>query len=223
MFRTYMSLAREGRWECKSIFDLLPHPEESVRITLEHIRSEVISTPLEQLACLALLAKACHPKAVFEIGTFRGRTALNFALNVPEDCTVYTMDLPLDARSNAIEVANAADSRIIRESETGCDYRGTEIEHKIRQIYADSQTFDFSPFTASIDIVYIVAAHHYAAARRDSENALRIVRPGGYVLWDEFANYGDYNDVTRAVIDTVPAGRVWQIENTQLAVYRAPV
>jgi hypothetical protein len=49
-----------------------------------------------------------------------------------------------------------------------------------------------------------------------------MMSPGGYALWDEFCNYGDYNDVTRAVLDVVPKGEVIQIENTQLAVYRKP-
>ncbi len=47
-----------------------------------------------------------------------------------------------------------------------------------------------------------------------------MLKPGGYALWDEFCNYGDYNDVTRAVLDTVPDGEVVHVANTQLAVYR---
>ena len=42
------------------------------------------------------------------------------------------------------------------------------------------------------------------------------------MLWDEFCNYGDYNDVTRAVLATVPEGQVVQVADTQLAVYRRP-
>jgi hypothetical protein len=117
---------------------------------------------------------------------------------------------------------NAADALIIANSETGCDYRGKAFDAKIEQLYGDSQTFDFSPWAESIDIVYVDGAHHYDAVRRDTENALRMVRPGGYVLWDEFANYGDYHDVTRAVLDTLPGGTFCQVANTQLAVYRKP-
>ena len=38
--------------------------------------------------------RALEPTCIFEIGTFRGRTAMNFALNSPETCRVFTLDLP---------------------------------------------------------------------------------------------------------------------------------
>jgi predicted O-methyltransferase YrrM len=221
MFRTYMALAREERWTCKSIFEVLDC-KEAVRITLDHIPSTVIETRLEQLACLALATKFMEPHAIFEIGTFRGRTALNFALNAPEDGKVYTMDLPPEGRSEAMRGTNVADARIIEESDTGCEYRGKDVAHKIEQIYADSQSFDFTPFHGRMDMVYVDGAHHYEAVRSDTRNALAMVRPGGLVLWDEFANYGDYNDVTRAILDCIPASEVVQVENTQLAIYRKP-
>jgi hypothetical protein len=56
----------------------------------------------------------------------------------------------------------------------------------------------------------------------DTKNALAMLRPGGYVVWHDFANYGDYNDMTRGVLDLLPGREVIQIENTQLAVYRKP-
>lgn len=58
--------------------------------------------------------------------------------------------------------------------------------------------------------------------RSDTRNALAMLRPGGVVIWDEFANYGDYHDVTRAVLDEVPADKIVQIAHTQLAAYRMP-
>lgn len=65
------------------------------------------------------------------IGTFRGRSALNFALNSPNDCTVYTIDLPPDQRG--ANNTNTADRKIIEQSITGIDYRGQESAHKIKQ------------------------------------------------------------------------------------------
>ena len=37
-----------------------------------------------------------------------------------------------------------------------------------------------------------------------------------------FANYGDYNEVTRAVLTALPGDQVIQVASTQLAVYRKP-
>jgi hypothetical protein len=49
-----------------------------------------------------------------------------------------------------------------------------------------------------------------------------MLRPGGVVLWHDFALYGDYNDVTRAVVSLVPSDELFQIANSQLAYYRKP-
>ena len=218
IYRSYLALAKEEHWPCRSVFEVLPKAGR-VRAQIEHIPSETIGTPLEQLACLALVTKAIDARAVFEIGTFRGRTALNFALNASDDATVYTMDLPPDDRDGPSRRTHTSDARIISDSQTGSDYRGSDVEQKIVQLYGDSASFDFSPYYGKMDLVYVDGAHDYEAVKRDSENALRMLRPGGYALWDEFCNYGDYHDVTRAVLDTVPTGEVVQIENTQLAVY----
>lgn len=222
VFRTYMKLAREDKWSCRSIFEILPEARR-IRFEIEHIPSDVIGTPLEQLACLALLTRAIRPEFVFEIGTFRGRTALNFALNAPDNARIYTLDLPPTDRDGAMNITNPADAEIIRNSLTGCDYKDSDVSPKIEQLFGDSRTFDFTPYHGRMNLVYIDGAHDYEAVRRDSETALRMLRPGGYALWDEFCNYGDYNDVTRAVLDVVPKGEVIQVENTQLAVYHRPV
>lgn len=219
IYRAYMAHAREGPWSCRSIFEILPDTRR-IRAQIEHIPSDVIATPLEQLACLSLLTKATQPRAIFEIGTFRGRTALNFALNAPDDAQIYTLDLPPDDRESAQARTNTSDATIITESQTGIEYRGSDVEHKITQLYGNSSSFDFSSYFGKMDLVYVDGAHHYDAVRKDSENAIRMLQDGGYVLWDEFCNYGDYNDVTRAVIDTVPKGEVVQVANTQLALYR---
>ena len=224
VYRSYLALAGEDRWRCCSVFEYLADTK-SVRAQIEHIPSDVIATPLEQLSCLALLVASLSPENLFEIGTFRGRTALNFALNAPPEARVHTLDLPpVDTtRGEARGRTNAADSHIISNSETGLDYQGSDVEHKIEQLYGDSQNFDFSPYAGKMDFVYVDGAHDYASARSDSENAIRMLRPGGTVAWDEFCNYGEYNDVTRAVLDTVSAENVVHIANTQLALYRKPL
>ncbi|HSG98734.1 MAG TPA: class I SAM-dependent methyltransferase, partial [candidate division Zixibacteria bacterium] len=95
--------------------------------------------------------------------------------------------------------------------------------HKITQLYGNSQTYDFSEFYAAMDLVFIDGAHHYDAVVNDTNNALKMIRPGGVIVWHDFANYGDYNDVTRAALDTIGADAIVQLERTQLAIYRAPL
>ena len=221
VFRDYMSLVGREKWGCKSIDELFPENREA-RIILEHLPGGGISTPVDELAYLALVTKSVGPRFIFEIGTFRGRTALNFALNSPPDCVVYTLDLAPGDRKEMQSETNAADSAIIEECVPGIDYRGKEEAGKIRQLLGNSLDFDFSPYDGKMNIVFVDGAHHYEAALSDTRNALRLVAAGGVILWHDFANYGDYNDVTRAVLDLVPPDDVFQIDNTQLALYRKP-
>jgi predicted O-methyltransferase YrrM len=220
MFRQYVSLAGDEQWRSKKIFDIFAIPE-GTRVTLEHLHGEGINTAIDELAYMAIVTKVTQPKNIFEIGTFRGRTALNFALNSPDDCTVWTLDLPPADHGRVDDRFNAADATLVARSEPGIDYRGKDVAKKIRQLYGNSQQFDFSPYYGRMDIVFVDGAHHYEAVVQDTENALRMVRPGGVILWHDFANYGDYNDVTRAILRLLPADKIIQIAATELAVYRA--
>ena len=221
VFRDYMSLVKQDRWRSQEIFELFPEiKERRARVVLEHLPGEGVEARVEVLAYLALATAAIQPKVVFEFGTFRGRTALNFALNSPPECRVFTLDVPQEERSQVIDRSNYADAHIIRRSQTGIDYAGRDVTPKIEQLYGDSTRFDFRPFHGEVDLVFVDGGHDYEVARSDTRNALAMLRPGGVVIWDEFANYGDYHDVTRAILDEVPADQVVQISNTQLAAYR---
>lgn len=218
IFRNYVRLAGSDQWVSKEVTDMFPM-EDGTRITLEHMCGEGINASLEELAILAVITKSVRPKSIFEIGTFRGRTALNFALNAPAECTIYTLDLPLDKRAARSHATNPSDQRIIGKSQTGVDYYGKDVAGKIQQLYGDSRTFDFSEYFGRIDLVLVDGAHDYETALADSANALRMITSDGVIVWHDFANYGDYNGVTRAVLATVPADEVVQLGSTQLAAY----
>jgi predicted O-methyltransferase YrrM len=221
-FREYMRAVGEGAWRSRDLFELVQIPP-GTRVTLEHMPGGTINAPIDELAYMAIIAKALNPEKIFEIGTFRGRTALNFAINSPENCIVYTLDLP-DAQGTAdVSGMNTADQKIARASATGADYRGKPEAAKIVQLFGNSLTFDFTPYFGSADLVFVDGAHHFDAVVSDTRNALKLVRPGGVIMWHDWGNYGDYNDVVRGVLDVVPAGQVFQIASTQLALYRRPI
>lgn len=218
VYRQYVALAGKDLWRSASIFELTAGATGE-RIVIEDLPGEGIATSVAELAHMAKIARAVRPQRVFEIGTFRGRTALNFAINAPEACQVYTLDLPPDDR--ATSAMNAADSRIVSQSLTGIDYQGKPGSEKITQLFGDSTTFDYSPYYGQMDIVFVDGAHHYDAVVSDTKNALKLVRPGGVILWHDWGNYGDYNDVVRAVRDVIGLDKIAQIESTELAFYRA--
>jgi predicted O-methyltransferase YrrM len=220
----YMYLGGHGHWQCKSIFDFLPELKAGrVRVVLEHLPGEGMTTPVNELAFMAMVTRAVAPKKVFEFGTYRGRTALNFALNSSADCQIYTLDLPPEHK-HAYGKAGRVDAWVIESSSrvVGLDYQETDVAAKIQQLYGDSMEFDFTPFHDSIDLVFVDGGHAYDVAARDTENALRMCRPGGIILWHDFANYGEFHDVTRAVLDRLPGSEVVQLENSWVAAYRKP-
>jgi predicted O-methyltransferase YrrM len=222
VFRSYMRLVGEDRWPCRGLFEIFPEAK-SVRFEVEYVQhGDGVGECVDWVGYLACICRILQPKRIFEIGTFRGRTTLNFAINSPADCLVHTLDLPPAERPRVAERVSKADARLIALDEVGVDYRGKPEASKIVQLWGDSSTFDFTPYRAQMDLVFIDAAHHYEAVVSDTENALRMLKPKGVIVWDNFSQYGDYNDVTRAVLDRLGNRDVVQLEDTELAVYRRP-
>ncbi len=218
-YRTFMRFYRNGRWRSRSFHELFPDSGR-LQVIVEHHPEDGIYTAVDELTYLALLTRVIEPQVIFEIGTFRGRTALNFALNAPTDAIIYTMDLPYEERSSFCKAANPADAAIIQASRTGELFRDRPEASRIRQLFGNSMVFDFHPYHGQADMVFVDGAHHYRAARQDTLSALALAKVGGWVIWHDFANYGDYADVTRAVLDELPGDQVYQIADTQLALYR---
>jgi len=218
VYRKYMMLAKWDRWRSATIDELVP-PSERIQVQLYHLEGAGLYAPLLELACLALLTRYSKARAIFEIGTFYGRTALNFAVNSAEDAVVYTLDLPDAEREEMISQANRDDARLIRQCRTGVEFRDSPYAGKIKQLYGNSLKFDFSPYYGKMDLVFIDGCHHYKAVMSDTANALKILKPGGLLIWHDFANFGDYHDVTRAILDVLPGNEVYQIEDTQLAIH----
>jgi predicted O-methyltransferase YrrM len=222
VFRSYMRLVGDDRWPCRGLFEIFPEAK-TVRFEVEYVQhGDGLGECVDWVSYLACICRVIQPKNVFEIGTFRGRTALNFAINSPPDCRVHTLDLPQEERTRAQDEVSSEDARLIAINQVGADYRGKSEAKKIIQLWGDSSKFDFTPYRGRMDLVFIDGAHHYEAVVSDTENALRMLRPKGVIIWDNFSQYGDYNDVTRAVLDRMGTKEVTQLEDTELAIYRRP-
>lgn len=120
---------------------------------------------LLELASLAYLMKVLKPRIVFEIGTFIGRTTRLLAVNSPSTCRVLTLDL------EPVHVKH----------EIGEAFKGMPESDKIKQLYGDSRAFDFSPWYDLCDFVWVDACHDYDYVVSDTQNALKLCRPGGWI------------------------------------------
>lgn len=139
--------------------------------------------PTEGLLFLASLAKVLQAKTVFEIGTFTGLTSWTLARNL-DGAEVNTLDIPPDAAPTF-------------ELESSDEFHPPQAEPmayetiplpggSVTQHWGDSAKFDFTPWTETVDLIYVDGAHSDDYVRSDSKNAFKMLRPGGAVVWDDY-------------------------------------
>jgi hypothetical protein len=174
---------------------------------------------LADLVALCMICRIVEPRRVFEIGTLHGYSALHFALNTPDDAEVFTLDLPRDAGPGTTLQTTIVDDMHVASSlaSRGRCFEGTAAAAKIRPLYGDSATFDFSPWHDAIDVFFIDGAHSYEYVRSDTERALECVRDGGVIAWHDFGRTG-VNGVSRWLIEMRRRGApVYSIPGGSLA------
>jgi Predicted O-methyltransferase len=164
-------------------------------ITLE----ELISTPSEfrvarppdwsgsmtitEISSLCHLVAARRPQKILEIGSFRGLTTLNMAMNAP-DAEIHTLDLPPDFDPAQTQFENN-DASIIR-SRGFYYYEGRSEASRIHQHYGDTATFDYAEIGGGVDFCLIDAAHSYEYVRNDTARTLPLMSVDGLMLWHDY-------------------------------------
>ncbi|MBI3295861.1 MAG: class I SAM-dependent methyltransferase [Deltaproteobacteria bacterium] len=148
------------------------------------------------------LVKLLNPRCVFEIGTAWGGTTYNFFLNTEEGCEIFTLD-ELEQPIARPEVA-------------------TMFEHpRVHRLRGNSLRFDFSPWERSCDLIFIDGNHDAVTIRCDTENAFRMIRPGGIILWHD--DIPLFPGVQQWLLELERHEPVSHIENTALAIWRCPL
>jgi len=119
------------------------------------------------------IAKCSGAKRIFEFGTYRGQTTCGLAA-VCKDAQVYTLNLPPEddpryAPFIGMYIARSPD------------------RDRITQIFADSRTFDTAPYRESMNYIFIDGDHSYEGVKNDTEKALQLLKPGGVIVWHDYA------------------------------------
>jgi predicted O-methyltransferase YrrM len=198
----------------RSITDIFPGIERtSVQLNLAHVpdRPEMVM-PLAETLIIGAICQWLQPRRAFEIGTYRGATALAIVMNSPDDAAVFTLDLPPRRKD---------DGQV--DDEIGSAYRRTAAGGRITQLYGDSTTFDFGPYEQRMDLVLVDGNHDERFVSVDSANALRMLKPSGVILWDDYLwdrKYPECAGVTRALDRLSDEHDIANIAGTRLAVYR---
>lgn len=173
---------------------------------------------------LAVLAQGT--RRLFEFGTCTGRTAYTWARNSPPDAKITTLTLSPEQRQAYQESARdrPTDTQIaLREScFLSFYYSGTEVEPKIEQLFGDSKELDETPYLGQIDVVFVDGSHAYSYVASDTAKALRMVRPGGLVLWHDYVDPWHVRGVFQFLNELSVELPLRLIEGTTLVYYRAP-
>lgn len=144
---------------------------------------------------LAALVRRHRPMRLFEIGTFRGVTAVTMAANAPDGSVLYTLDLPPTLSASDIARAQYGDQpgsgfHRLAAAGVGRDV-GRLLAHysgacRIEQIFADSATMDWAPYHDSIDLFFVDGCHSHEMALQDTRTAWRCLRSGGILVWHDY-------------------------------------
>jgi predicted O-methyltransferase YrrM len=179
---------------------------------------------VSELAVLAALAADREPgDGIFEIGTFDGRTSLNLAINSPDQCQVYTLDLPPDVETK-FEIATG-ERHMIDKPAPGARFERLRpsqpaVVARIHSLLGDSAAFDYTPYAGLCGLVFVDGSHAYDYAVSDTANALKLIRKGGVIVWHD---YGIWEGVTRALEEMAAKGELpglRHIRGTSLAIWR---
>lgn len=147
-----------------------------------------------------------RPLRHLEFGTWRG----DGTLCCLEECdaTVWTINLlegetdaqgrwayddwlPEDAPTDGVVTRTARNGRTVVRTDArasiGSRYLERGFGHRVCQIYSDSREWDDSTYPDGFfDSALIDGGHSPDIVQSDTRKALRLVRPGGLILWHDF-------------------------------------
>ena len=92
---------------------------------------------------------------------------------------------------------------------------------RLRRETGDSKTFDETPWAGQCDLVFVDGSHARSYVESDSQKALRLVKPGGLVLWHDYRGHklrGVF-DTLNQLARTMP---LVHIHGTSIVAYRRP-
>lgn len=174
--------------------------------------------PAHERCVLAAIVRAMRPSQIFEFGTYLGASTLLLAMNAPVDATIHTLELPQEERESYY--MRSFGTTLGWTFEAGRTFKDSSHAKRIRQHLGTSGAFDFAPFTAAVDVVFVDGDHRYEQVWSDTRAALRMVRPGGVIAWDDYTP-GSLG-VVRCLNELGKQVTLARIRGTRLVVHRAP-
>ena len=182
--------------------------EPSQRFELPLKLSDDSGTRWEEQMCLGAVTRLLKPKAIFEIGTYNGRTTAIFALNSEPHVEICSLDLPADAMPDNLFTS---DQDLVKRRRTGYILDELGLEKRYRQVLCDSIQFDPTPYAGKIELGFIDGGHSLAHVRNDTEKMAVMAGDRGIVFWHDYGGLGEFLPLTNyleALSKIIPIYRV---------------
>jgi len=148
------------------LHDLLPDQGDLWAIKMLLFPRSYASISLVELTGLILLLKKAKAGNVFEFGTYKGVSITQFALNLPGENLICTLDLPEGTENTHYTISDP-------------------YEAEITFLKQDSAFLDESAYAGRMDFVFVDGAHCYDYVKSDSEKGWRMLRSGGIIAWHD--------------------------------------
>jgi predicted O-methyltransferase YrrM len=201
---------------------IFPSEVETGRIVLENFLGHWGNVSIEEVCKICLIINFLKPRKILELGTYNGMTTLQMALNAPKDCKIYTLDLPDNYDPNIKlseldwHVAKSIKSKF--GTKTGSYFADYPENKNIIQLLGDSATFNYEEVGNDIDLIFIDAAHDFENKLIDTENAYRLIRKGGVIIWHDYKSPAN-PEVTRFINMQAQHKKIFHLRNTMLAIH----
>jgi hypothetical protein len=193
---------------------------ESIAVTIRPFAARFGNLSRYELLVLAAAGRWAEARNLFEFGTFDGLTTWHLACNCGPEARIWTVDLPPDHPARLRLNHDRSIGRICGVG-VGSQFIGTPQECQITQIYQDSMNLDSTPFRGKIDFCFIDAGHGYEHVRRDTDNALTMVRPGGLVFWHDYSRW--WPGVQKCLDELSVRYPAFRVPETGLAALQMPI
>ena len=180
---------------------LIPRFAETT-VVIRDIPRGLWASPLVDTVVVAKAAQGFQSKRVLELGSYRGVTARLIAESTEESTEIWTVD---------------------HEPTHGEAYRGTPLEARIHRVVGKT-TFELLEPYGKFDLIFVDAEHDYKSAYHDTICALKLLSPGGVILWHDYQNktyLHGFEGVSEAlaVIKKSIDLPIVSVEGTMIAIY----
>lgn len=213
-FRTFQDRNKLNKiFPTLELTEIFPESKQ-IDISLHNYNYRGGNVSFGELITISALIRLLNPKTIFEFGTFDGTTTLQMALNSEEDTRIYTLNIPLDIQKSHLQ-SDSGDVLFKEKFVIGKKFLNNNFSKKINQILADSALYDYSTHFDSVDMLFIDGSHSYAYVEHDTEQALKMIKNGGVILWHD---YLVWNGVTDYLNELCHKFKLVHIKGTSLVI-----